>query len=290
MACETTNQSPEGLVRTVAVNGAQVAYRVAGEGPPVGLVHGTGGNAESNWDTLLPYIRKDWTVIRPDYAGSGATIDPHERLTVHRLAEQVMRAMEDATSEPCHLIGFSLGAAVAIKAAAEWPERVASLTLIAGFASASDPRLREQFRLWRDVIALDRHSLARLILLTGFSPDFVRALGDEGVATAVDNTVATTDWAGLKRQVEVDLTLDVERDLAKIQQPTLVVGCTLDHMVPPSHSRELANRLANAEYRELPSGHLLPLEDPDALAAVLRPFLERQSRQSTGNEAPAFLQ
>lgn len=246
----TNRQVGQSALRTVAVNGTKVAYRVDGQGPPVGLVHGTGGDSESNWGALAPHLCDKWTVIRPDYAGSGATVDRNEPLTVEMLAHQTMGAMADATENPLHLVGFSLGAAVAIKAAALWPERIASLTLIAGFASSRDPRLREQFHLWRELIDTDRRSLARLILLTGFSPPFVRSLGDEGVANAVNETMVATNWEGLARQVEVDLTLDVERELGKVRQPTLVIGCTLDHMVPPSHSRELANRLANAEYRE----------------------------------------
>lgn len=260
-------------LRQVAFEGAEVAYRKDGAGPALVLVHGTGGDSESNWDALAEGLSADWTVVRPDYSGSGATVDDGRPLAVAYLAGQVRAAAEHAEAVPFHLVGFSLGAAVAIHIAAEHPDLVRSLTLIAGFASADDPRLRLQFELWRDLAAKDRSALARLILLTGFSPDAVADLGENGVEEAIQATLKTANWPGLARQIDLDLTLDVTEQAASIETPTLVVGCTLDHMVAPSHARRLAESIAGARYVELPTGHLAPMEAPQAVRDVLTEFL-----------------
>jgi len=272
-------------MHVVGFDGTEVAYRVDGQGPPVVLIHGTGGDSETNWRPMADRLAGAWRVVRPDYAGSGATRDDGRALTLDALAGQVAAAAQDAGAVPCHLVGFSLGAAVAVRLAATRPDLVRTVTLVAGFASADDARLGLQFALWRELAATDRRTLARLILLTGFSPDAVSALGADGVAEAVETTLATAPWEGMVRQIEVDLALDVRADAARIAAPALVIGCALDHMVPPSHARRLAETIPGARYAELASGHLAPMERPDDLAELVAAFLREHA--GTGPAAAA---
>ncbi|MDR3436763.1 alpha/beta hydrolase [Telmatospirillum sp.] len=252
---------------------AKVAYRLDGTGPGLVLVHGTGGNAETNWDLVVGRLARRWTVVRPNYSGSGDTTDDGGPLTVGKLAAQVVAAAEAAGAVPFDLVGFSLGAAVAIKIAAGYPDKVRSLVLLAGFAGSGDSRLTLQFRLWRRLIERDRDALARLILLTGFSPAFLSSLDDEAVEKSVADIVAGNNWPGMARQVDLDLTLDVRADAARIIRATLVIGCTHDHMVPSAHAKDLAVLIPGAIYASLDSGHLAPIETPSRLLDLLEPFL-----------------
>lgn len=256
----------------VEIDGARVAYRRDGSGPGLVLVHGTGGDSRTNWAALAERFAEDYTVVRPDYSGSGATRDDGRPLSVDRLAGQVVAAARDAGSAPFHLVGFSLGAAVAACVAAAHPDLVRSLALISGFASGDDARLKLQFETWRDLLATDRRALARLILLTGFTPQGVSALGPGGIEEAIENTVSATDWVGLARQVDLDLTLDIRDRLGRVAAPTLSIGGALDHMVPPEHARALRARIAGARYRELPVGHLSVMEAPGVVAEALESF------------------
>ncbi|QKV18568.1 alpha/beta fold hydrolase [Oricola thermophila] len=251
---------------------ARIAYRKDGTGPALVLVHGTGGDGEANWAALAELLRTDYTIIRPDYSGSGSTTDEGGPLTAEFLAGQVLAAADAAGAERFHLMGFSLGAAVAARIAADHADRVRSLILLAGFA-APDAYLRLEFELWRELIARDREAMARLVLLTGFSPDTVAAWGTEGVAHAVRETHDNAKWDGMARQVELDLTVDVSDALPRISARSLVIGCLHDRMVPVSHPRAMAARIPGAEYRELPTGHLAPMERPDLLAGLVRDFL-----------------
>jgi pimeloyl-ACP methyl ester carboxylesterase len=260
---------------TIAVDAAKVAYRVDGNGPGLVLVHGTGGNGETNWTRVVGRLSDHWTVVRPDYSGSGGTTDDGAPLTIDKLAAQVLAAARATGVVPFDLVGFSLGAAVATRIAADHPDQIRSVALLAGFASGDDPRLRVQFRLWRALIDRDHDALARLVLLTGFSPAFLSGLGDDAIEAAVQDMVAGNDWPGMARQVELDLLADVRADAARIGRPTLVIGCAQDHMVPAAHARELARIIPNAVYAELDSGHLAPLERPAELLDLLDSFLRR---------------
>lgn len=258
---------------TAEIGGARVAYRVDGEGPGLVLVHGTGGNAETNWGHLVPGLARRWTVVRPDYSGSGETRDDGVSLTVEGLVAQVVAVAEAAGAVPFDLVGFSLGAAVATRIAADYPHLVRKVVLLGAFLSSADARQKMQFDLWNELIRTNRPAMARFILLTGFSPAFLSGLGHEGIADAIEAIVTGNDWEGMARQVGLDLSIDVTEAAARIDKPVLVIGCVHDHMVPPAEARAVAATIRGARYAELPTGHLAPLEQPDAFIALLDDFL-----------------
>ncbi|NYT24331.1 alpha/beta fold hydrolase [Alcaligenaceae bacterium] len=262
----------------IEVDGATVSYQIDGEGPDLVLVAGTGGNLNSNWDHLIPALAANHRVLRVDYAGSsGATHDPVQELTVERLAGQVMGAVRAAGVERFDLAGYSLGTAISMYIAAEHPAQVRSLTLLAGFSSGRDTRFALQSALWLDLIEHDPRSFAGLIVLTGLSPEVVSAFSEEEVKAWIDAICDNNDWDGIRRQISLDGRLDITAMLPKIQAPTLSIGCTHDHLVPPHHARALASAIAGARYEELPSGHLAPFEQAEAFAALLLGFIGKKT-------------
>ncbi|WP_213992247.1 alpha/beta hydrolase [Sodalis sp. dw_96] len=262
----------------IEIAGAQVSYQVDGHGPGLVFVHGTGGDSQSNWGHLVERFSGQWTVVRPDYAGSGATVDDGQPLSLAALAAQVVGAARAAGALPFHLVGFSLGASIAAYIAAEYADEVRSVVLLAGFASGADGRMQLEFSLWRGLIRSDRRSMARLLLLTGFSPDFLRSLSQQQIEETVDAIISGNQWEGMGRQVELDLSLDVSEQVKRIAKPTLVIGCAHDYMVPPAHGRALAAAIPGARYAELDSGHLATLERPDEFTRLVTDFL-RESEQ-----------
>ena len=158
------------VMAVVEIAGAQVAYRVEGQGPGLVVVHGTGGDSQSHWGHLVEHFSSQWTVVRPDYSGSGATVDDGQPLSVEILAAQVVGAARAAGAVPFDLVGFSLGASLATYIAAEYPAEVRSVAVLAGFASGRNSRFKLQFGLWRDLIGGDVGALAKLMVLTGMSP------------------------------------------------------------------------------------------------------------------------
>ncbi|MCA0851445.1 alpha/beta fold hydrolase [Salipiger thiooxidans] len=224
-------------------DGARIGYRDDGVGRPIVLIHGTGGDGEANFAGLMPYL-SDRRVIRPDYAGSGLTDDPTEVLSLDRLVDQVVAAVDHAGAGTFDLLGFSLGAAVVTRLAARHPCRVEQLVLVGGFVSSHDPRAQLQFRHWADLARRDPASLARLMLLTGFSHGFLSRIGD--IDAVIDDMVAYSNWTGIARQAELDLRVDVSGDLAQVRAPTLVAGNRHDQMVDPEASRALAEGIKGA--------------------------------------------
>jgi 3-oxoadipate enol-lactonase len=262
--------------RAVVVGTATVSYAVDGAGPGLVLVHGTAASADANWAHLVERFAADRTVVRPDYAGSGATRDHGGRLELDELVAQVAAAAEDAGAVPCELVGFSLGAAVAASLAAQRPDLVRSLVLLGGFASTTaDARSQLQFSLWRRMFDTDRDVLARLGVLTGVSPAFLAGMTPAELEEAIVESARTLP-PGTARQADLALRVDIAAQLASISAPTLVIGQTGDHVVPVELSRALHAAIPGAAYAELDTGHLGLLEQPDLLAATIREFLGRR--------------
>ncbi len=259
--------------KVAVADDARVAYRVDGAGPGLVLVHGTGGSGQVDWGPLVDRFTDAWTVVRPDYAGSGATTDGGAELSLAGLATQVAAAAEAAGLASFDLVGFSLGAAVAAQLAADRPELVRGLVLLGGLVNAvDDARCQIQFALWERLCEEDPDLFARLALLTALSPSFVGALSLQEAEAAVAFGVRNRQ-PGTARQASLDRRIDLRAKLGLIGARTLVIGQALDAVVPVEHARALHAAIDGAQYAEIATGHLGLLEQPDVVARTIRDFL-----------------
>ncbi|MEU7580464.1 alpha/beta hydrolase [Streptomyces sp. NPDC041068] len=260
---------------TVSTSDSVVEYFVTGTGTGLALVHGTGGDA-AGYEHLLEKFNDRRTVITPNYSGSGATKDAGDPLTLELLTEQVVAAVEDSPAEgPIDLVGWSLGAVVAAKVAAERPELVRNLVLLTGWASL-DERQRIFFDLWHRLDQLDHDAFGRFLQLHGWTDEQLNAMGAKGVEEAVSGGIP----AGIGRQIALNLTTDITDLLPKITAPTLVIGAKHDRMVPVKHSRELHEAINGSVYAELDAGHFALYEKADELAELINEFIHREAAPS----------
>lgn len=120
------------LLATIEVDGRalRVARAGSGEGPPVVLIHGYAGDLTS-WAFNIPALAAHAPVIAMDLPGHGGSDKNVGDGALATLAKAVAGALGVLGVDRAHLVGHSLGAAVAARLAADAPERVASLTLIA---------------------------------------------------------------------------------------------------------------------------------------------------------------
>lgn len=258
----------------VQAGNARVHYTREGDGPPLMLLHGTGGDGFSHWGQLTRHLTPGRQVLCPDYAGSGRTEDDGGTLTLDTLVDQML-AVLDAEGLACvDLAGYSLGAVIAAALAARHPRRVRRLVLVAGFAGGEDSRAHLQFGLWRDLIAHDRALMARFILLTGCSPAWLAAQSQAQIDKRVTAILRFTNWEGMARQTALDSLLDIRTELSAITAPTLVIAGDGDQMVPGQLTDALAAGITGSRQLGLPGGHLLPMEQPEALARAILGFVD----------------
>jgi len=252
---------------SVRVGDLDIAYGLDGRGDAVVLVHGTTSSRDS-WLLTTPVLAERYTVICPEFPGSGETKGPYDGpLQVADLAAQALAAATDAGFERIHVAGWSLGAVVAAEMAAQAPGRVRSAALVCGWAR-TDNRMQFTFDLWRRLIEAGSDLFARYAFADGLTAGSFEALGVAGVEEMVPVTQAAFAPGSLA-QIELDGRVDITGRLGAITAPTLVIGGIEDRWVDVVHSRYLAANIAGARLVELPCGHLIPTEQADALNELL---------------------
>jgi pimeloyl-ACP methyl ester carboxylesterase len=248
---------------------------VHGSGPGLLLAHGGGGSAAANFGPLLDDLATTHTVVAPDYPGSGGTARSPVPLQLDELADGVVRAATGAGVDRFTVLGYSLGAAVAVRAATRHPERVTGLVLTAGFARP-DNRVQLAVDLWLALLDQpDRGLVSRFLTLVGTGEPHLNAMAPAEVAASVE-ALAGLLPAGTPEQVDLVARVDVRADLPGLAVPTLVVATAFDGLAGPALSRDLAAAIPGAELVEIASGHLPGLEARDEWLGAIRGFLARQ--------------
>jgi pimeloyl-ACP methyl ester carboxylesterase len=187
--------------------------------------------------------------------------------TVTEMAHQV------ATATPPHfvLIGFSMGGYVAREVARLLPGRVRALVLIATSARGDTPG---QMRRKREAAASSGagrlRGLSRATIAAALHP--ARA-GDEALIERLRRMGERLGPDVLRRQAGAPRESDRDR-LRAIACPTLVVAAAADPLRSLEEARELRDGIPGAVLEVIEgSGHMLPLEAPEALLAVILPWL-----------------
>jgi 3-oxoadipate enol-lactonase len=246
---------------------------------PIVFLHGTAAESE-DWSQVLEQLARNRTVIRPNYAKQVAESDPADELAISDFAAGVVGAAKADGRSRFDLVGYSLGAAVAIFIAAEFPEMVRSLVLVSGFSYGSDPRMKLQFDVWLRLACADRVALTKLFLANGLSRDFLSAFDESTLDGIIESFVASSDWPVIERAIRVDLSLDVREQARKISAETLLIAAKYDQVVPSVYSEELANLIPGSKRLEIHSGHLSFLEKPLELTSALLGFHQESTGQS----------
>lgn len=257
---------------TIDVHGTPVHYTAQGSGPGLLFVHGTAADGETNFGHLREHFTDRYTVITPDFSGSGRTPLHADDLSVDELVAQVIGAARAVTDQPFDIVGFSLGAVVAAAAAARHPELVRRLIVINGWARNDDPRQQLAVDLWRRLPDINAEAFSAYSALLIFSPPFLAGFGSEGVKATVAGITAEV---GTLRQIELDHRVDIRDRLASITARTLVIGSSRDFLIPVEHSREIHQAVKGSEYAELESGHMVVFEKTAELVELLVEFLDR---------------
>ena len=113
----------------ITLNGERVAYRIAGKGPVLLLVHGMAGSSET-WCHVMPALAKRFTVVAPDLLGQGESDKPRGDYSLGAHANLLRDLLDALGHSRATIIGQSLGGGVAMQFAYQFPERCERLVLV----------------------------------------------------------------------------------------------------------------------------------------------------------------
>ena len=270
----------------VEVPGGELYYEVDGDGPPLTLIHAGVAHLRM-WDEQVEAWRDRFRVIRYDTRGFGRT----RTEDVPYSNRDDLAALLDALEvESTHLLGASRGGIIALDFTIERPERVHSLTWVAGgvrgLDTPGDPRLTDVWpELERLYEARDWPALVELETQVwtdgpGQPPDRVDpSIRRRMVEWNMENYQA-------EQQAEQSIPTEwktVER-LGEINVPTLVVWGTLDESTVGVAGEHLARHVEGARKHVFEGvAHMDNLERPKEFNKLVAEFLEEVSRRQSSN-------
>ncbi|WP_328399922.1 alpha/beta fold hydrolase [Nocardia sp. NBC_00403] len=127
--------SAEATSRHITVDGLKLRYHEAGSGPPLVLLHGSGPGVSgwANFGGNLPVLAEHFRCLILDQPGFGASERPevYERNYLRISADAVIGLLDQLELPRVHLLGNSMGGAVATLIALEHPDRVERVVLMA---------------------------------------------------------------------------------------------------------------------------------------------------------------
>ncbi|HEV2137483.1 MAG TPA: alpha/beta hydrolase [Nitrososphaerales archaeon] len=227
---------------------------------PVIFVHGAGGNSLL-WKRTLSYLSGGSLALAVDLPGHPAGEIACK--TVDDYAKAVSEFIADRGIERPVVCGHSMGGAVALALALSHPGDLGGLILAStGAKLGVDPLILDGLR------GQPLRAVEQLITPRSFN-SLDLSLGREARASlSISNLeVFLNDYLACQN-------FDVRPDLRRIETKTLIVCGDKDRMTPPKWSHYLnANILGSELYFIKDSGHMLPLEKPEALARVVQSFL-----------------
>jgi pimeloyl-ACP methyl ester carboxylesterase len=116
-------------LKEVELHGHRAAYRCAGTGPAIVLVHGI-TSTSATWEQLMPYLASRFTVIAPDLIGHGGSAKPRGDYSLGAYASGVRDLMVTLGHESATFVGHSLGCGVVMQLSYQFPERCERLVLV----------------------------------------------------------------------------------------------------------------------------------------------------------------
>lgn len=254
-------------------------YLDEGKGVPVVLIHGLAGD-HSAWLAQVEVLRKNYRVIAFDNRGAGKSTQVDEPICTADLADDTLRLMDYLDIDRAHVVGRSMGGAVAQHMALKAPGRVISLTLCASFARL-DPlgrrvlsNMREalQWRMsWADHA---RHSVQNFV-----SADFFNS-NPERVA-AIETLIGgeTRLQACYIHQNNACQNHDTVPELPKIRQPTLIMAGDADPICSMAATGMLSQGLPNARTEIFHNAsHFFLMEQPAKFMELLTGWLNENSK------------
>lgn len=251
-----------------------------GEGRSLLLLHGfTGGS--SSWAEHLDALAEGHRVLAVDLPGHGRTPTlAHEGMTVEATADALVVLLRDLGASPADVLGYSLGARIALRLAIEHPAVVGRLVLESPSAGIADPGERAARAAADEALAarIERDGIADFVTVWERSPMFAThaALAPDVVARQRGIRLAgdPRGYAASLRAAGQGAMEPLHDRLAAVAAPALVITGGLDDVGRP-RAELVAAGIPGARLAVLDGvGHTPHLEAPDAFLRLVTAFLQ----------------
>ncbi|MEU7576602.1 alpha/beta hydrolase [Streptomyces sp. NPDC041068] len=251
------------------VNGIRLFHTDGGTGAPVLFLHGWGTSGRA-WDAQVADLETDHRVVTVDWRGCGRSDRPATGNTLAANVADILALMDVLALDGALLVGSSIGAAYALEAAIQAPDRVAGVVSVDGSGHWPTLGMADTLRAMRTSLATDRAAT-----LAGWVPEWFGPDADPDLAA---ETIRQIHRSGthIDELLTDAASHDPRETLGLLRVPALFVHGLLDSQIPVEVSGELAALAPHGELHVIEdAGHMPHQERPAAVNALLRTALAR---------------
>ena len=271
-----------GGATTVEIDGLSLHVTIEGDGPPIVLLHGFTGSADT-WRDLIDRLAGRYRAIAPDLVGHARSDAPAavERYAIRRAAADLVALLRALGHERAAWLGYSLGGRVALQVAADHPQAVAALLLEGASPGIADDAERGARRASDDALAerIERDGVEAFVDEWEQVPLFASQRDMPAEARAAVRATRLAQRAhGLAnslRGMGAGAQAPLHERLPSIAAPALLLAGSLDERYV-AIAEEMAQTLPGATIGVIEgAGHAAHLERPGAFAQAVEDFLRR---------------
>ena len=258
------------------VNGAKLYYEDHGTGDEA-IVFGHGLLFSCRmFDDQVSALKDRYRCVTFDFRGQGRSEVTRDGYDMETLTEDAATLIRKLDCAPCNFLGFSMGGFVGLRLAIRFSELLRSLILV---DTSSNPEPKENLPKYKLLNLVARWigpwAVASRVMPIMFSQGFLTDPAKADVRNEWRQHFVNNDRAGVTRAVTGVISREgVHESLGDVSVPTLILVGEKDMTTTPAKSERMHDCISNSRMVTIPkSGHMSPIEEPEAVNAAINDFL-----------------
>ena len=254
-------------IKKIKVDGREVLYYTAGQGEPLIVIHGGGGDARTWWRNIDELAGK-YTIYAPDLPGYGGSQPLDGRYYIPELSEFIDKFARSLGLEKFYLMGHSLGGGIALNFALKFPQKIIKLVLVSSLCLGIE--IAFWVRFFSLPVFICSLGALTIVLFKGVKwlkkhlnpAEYIMALSPASMT--VGGSISTFHHQ----------TLVLEQRLSEVKMPTLLVWGGRDPVVPVKQAYRAAKAIPDCRVEVFKNrGHNVHRNELKKFSSLITRFL-----------------
>lgn len=257
-------------------NGINIYYEQYGQGYPLVLISGLGGD-RTFWQPSIDILSRHFKLVIYDTRGIGRSDAPEAPYSMQMFADDLAGLMDGLNISHAHVLGFSMGGNIALQFALKYPQKISKLILAATCAT-----LNIQIKLYVDAVlsvyegGISTGAMFNLVAPWLFSERFLSLPGNEAYLQFDENDPEQQPLYAWRIQYQAQREFNVIPKLSNIAHKPLILTGEHDVFAQMNDAKILSDGIPGSELKVIAgAGHLFNYEYPELFHECISEFLKK---------------